>query len=752
MSNRTFVSDVCAAANGQWGAILTGLGVGLPKRNKHAPCPACGGTDRFRFDDQEGRGTHFCNQCGSGDGLNLLQKVHDCSAVEAARMVAGFLGLPDGEIDRETIERNRQRVAERQREERQQEELQRQKTASRAEAILRDTQLGKSGYLQAKGLDVDVLVTRTLVRASGINFEPGTLAVPVRDDDGTVRNVQLIKDNGDRAFLPGKGTKAGFFHAIDGDPGADHVALVEGYATGLSVQLATGWPVVVAFSDSGLAQVIETVAQQHPGRTPVVCADHDEADPRTGKRPGIEAAQKAAALVPGAVIALAPDEGTDWDDYRQQHGAEATGQAIREAMNAMPARAEELDQLPAEPEPVQDPHSMPVIVSWPHMSDRGKPLNTIPNLKCLLDHYGVVVRYDVIRKELIIRYPGQCGTVDNQRQVAMNTILSLCSLNSLPKADAPAFVMNVADQNPVNPVMEWITSKPWDGRDRLPELYNTLTVEPRYDTALRDLLMRRWLISAVAAAAMPSGFRSKGVLTLQGDQSLGKTAWFMALVPEEQRELLKVDATIDPNNRDSVASAVGHWLVELGELDSTFNRADLARLKGFISSDYDLFRRPYARCEEKYPRKTVFMATVNRPEFLIDDTGNSRWWTVPVTAVNYQHGLDMQQLWAQVYSLFKAGERWWLTREEEQWLEGANDDHRQQTPIEEILLTRYDRTQPAIRAMTATEALIENGFDKPTRAQLNEAGKAMRTIFGEPRKTNGRKVFMVPPRVDEAPF
>ncbi|MDV3452327.1 primase-helicase zinc-binding domain-containing protein [Klebsiella pneumoniae] len=62
--------------------------------NKKPPsaCPVCGGADRFRFDDKEGRGTWFCNQCGAGDGLKLVEKVFGISASEAAGKVNAVTG------------------------------------------------------------------------------------------------------------------------------------------------------------------------------------------------------------------------------------------------------------------------------------------------------------------------------------------------------------------------------------------------------------------------------------------------------------------------------------------------------------------------------------------------------------------------------------------------------------------------------------------------------------------------------------
>lgn len=63
-------------ATGKWRGILMNFGIDEKfLRNKHGACPMCGGKDRFRFDDRDGRGTWICNQCGAGDGYDLLQRI-----------------------------------------------------------------------------------------------------------------------------------------------------------------------------------------------------------------------------------------------------------------------------------------------------------------------------------------------------------------------------------------------------------------------------------------------------------------------------------------------------------------------------------------------------------------------------------------------------------------------------------------------------------------------------------------------------
>ena len=55
----------------------------------------CGGKDRFRFDNQNGRGTYICNQCGSGDGLELIKHYYHCDTKEASIKLAEYLNLPN---------------------------------------------------------------------------------------------------------------------------------------------------------------------------------------------------------------------------------------------------------------------------------------------------------------------------------------------------------------------------------------------------------------------------------------------------------------------------------------------------------------------------------------------------------------------------------------------------------------------------------------------------------------------------------
>lgn len=373
---------------------------------------------------------------------------------------------------------------------------------------------------------------------------------------------------------------------------------------------------------------------------------------------------------------------------------------------------------------------------------------TQPNVAHLLREYDIGCRYDVIRKSIWIELPGWEGSPDNRDSVAMSIIISLAELNGLQRSGIEDQVLAIADENLYNPAAEWMSSRPWDGVDRLPAFYQTLTTEEDFPEDLKIVLIKKWLISIVAATYMPSGFKARGVLTLQGPQGLGKSTWVSNLVsdPGVREKIVKIDHHLDPHDKDSVLNAISHLIVEVGELDSSF-RKDIARLKGFITRDSDKIRRVYARSTSEYPRRTVFVATVNDRNFLVDDMGNSRFWTLPLVAVDYRHSVDMQQLFAQLHTELLAGAQWWLTHDEEARLAESNRGHQAISPIREALTEKIDAGRPATasdKLMGTNDVLKLLGIDHPRNGQNKEVAAVLRDLIGEPKRINGNLKWRIP--------
>lgn len=376
------------------------------------------------------------------------------------------------------------------------------------------------------------------------------------------------------------------------------------------------------------------------------------------------------------------------------------------------------------------PRKLPAS-GFPHPPPDGsqkRPV-TLENVGHLLDETGIVAQYDVIKKVVLLRRESV--------PLEESDLLSLANLNGMGSMLFLDFVGTLARRKSVNPVADWIDGKAWDGTDRLPEFYATVVVQVGFPEPVRDFILNRWMLACVAAAMEKDRFAGRGVLTFQGAQSIGKTRWLKRLVPEPMtNEWVKLDHHLDGNNKDSLFGAITHWIVEIGELDSSF-RKDVGRLKGVLTRDCDKLRLPYARSPIELARRTVFAATVNEWNFLVDPTGNTRWWTIPVEKLDHGHDIDMQQVFAQIAVRYRDGEQWWLTDGEQQMLDSLNSNHQAASVIEERIREAIDPKGRDARSLTASKVLHEIGIKFPSNAQAKEAGAVLRSIYGPPRKIQG---------------
>ena len=104
--------EVRTAAAGRWEQIHRSLGIQLAttSHQKHTPCPACGGRDRFRVDaTYQSTGRWICSGGGdlqSGDGFSLLGHVYGWTPSEQLSAVSECLGLTNAsDKERETLRR-----------------------------------------------------------------------------------------------------------------------------------------------------------------------------------------------------------------------------------------------------------------------------------------------------------------------------------------------------------------------------------------------------------------------------------------------------------------------------------------------------------------------------------------------------------------------------------------------------------------------------------------------------------------------
>lgn len=320
MRNIDLIREVTAAATNRWPEILDFIGVNVPASPRtHTACPACGGKDRFRFDDN-GRGSHFCNQCGAGDGLDLIAKVRCCDITTAAQLAADALGIDYRTAKMQEVTSQRKSLSATKGQKSALDQEQHTKFADRYRKLGQKVTFGESPYLQSKGLE-------------GFTFSilpDGGLLLPLRDESGEVVAAQTISPSGEKRLIAGS-AKKGSFYTINAVETPPYILIAEGLATALSVHLMRPDALTVAAIDAGnLLPVAQVLRVSHPDAQIIIAADNDLAE--GAKNVGIEHAEKAALAVAGWVSAPPTDKKADWDDYRQQHGLEAAAKAFASAL------------------------------------------------------------------------------------------------------------------------------------------------------------------------------------------------------------------------------------------------------------------------------------------------------------------------------------------------------------------------------------------------------------------------------------
>lgn len=380
---------------------------------------------------------------------------------------------------------------------------------------------------------------------------------------------------------------------------------------------------------------------------------------------------------------------------------------------------------------------------------KGKPFPTIDNLRRLLDYYGITYNYNIISKEVSLNIPNQTFTVDNAYNASLAWITSRMEEFEISTKHYEQHLLALCDSNPINPVATYILRQPWDGVSRKAEFYKTIDAS---DNHMKEVILYRWMIGAIHGVFSPDGVAGAGCPVLQGIQGLGKGRWIKKLVPEaECPGVLKPEASISPNQKDSEEQTISYWIVELAELEGIFKRSEIAFIKSFLTRAFDVLRKSYGKRAGTYPRRTVFIASVNHRLFLRDTTGNRRFWPITCLKINHGHTIDMQQLWAEIYEDWKAGEQFWLTEKEYEALKTINKEHESIEPVVEAIIQGYQWDSADVTRWewkTATEILQALNWKDMSKSAVNEAGETIREFNNNQAKRVGNaRLLLIPPLV-----
>ncbi len=355
-----------------------------------------------------------------------------------------------------------------------------------------------------------------------------------------------------------------------------------------------------------------------------------------------------------------------------------------------------------------------------------------------LDDLGISVRYNQLLKITEVTGLPEVYSKENAANVLpayLMDYLRSCKYKGVSRQTIDDYLVCISDWNRYNPVKEYLLKDTWDKISRFPEVYRILGVtSPKYKTYIR-----KWFIQCIALALNdeqnPVG--ADGILVLQGEQGLAKTSFFRIMSPFPQ--WFVEGAVLDVNSKDSVMTALSGWITELGELDSTLKK-EQSSIKAFVTRAQDKIRYPYARTDTISPRRTSFCGTVNPADYLKDDTGNRRYWTIHVENIDKKalFSLDrhfVAQLWYETYQMYLADkEGFRLTDKEMAELQVDNREFEQSLQYEMEISAMLDYSIPA----SQWEWWSAAEFAAIINADARKVGKALAKIVKDNPPGDGR--------------
>jgi predicted P-loop ATPase len=250
--------------------------------------------------------------------------------------------------------------------------------------------------------------------------------------------------------------------------------------------------------------------------------------------------------------------------------------------------------------------------------------------------------------------------------------------------------VNSDDIELYDPLNEWLDQlTKWDGEDRVTPL--ALRVPTSWEEW--PYLFRIWMRSMVAM------WLGKGQLTgnalvplLIGRQGCGKSSFCRILMPRDLEEYYN-DRINFKNESDLNLGLTSFGLINLDEFDKITQRQQIV-LKYLVSTSELKYRPPYGKAYSSHRRYASFIGTTNEQTPLTDPTGSRRFICVMVEGdIDFQTPVYYEQLYAQLLEEIQNGERYWLTKEEEQALMNHNRQYQQLNGLGEMLLSIIERPQ-----------------------------------------------------------
>ena len=296
-------------------------------------------------------------------------------------------------------------------------------------------------------------------------------------------------------------------------------------------------------------------------------------------------------------------------------------------------------------------------------------------------------------------------------------------------------VVEVAKENSYDPVRAYLEhcSNAVEPTyiDRLASTYLRPQDASKTEPTLYDKMLKCTLIAAVARVFEP-GCKHDYACVLLGEQGARKSSFWKALGGH-----FFSDALRDCQSKDDLMVLHRSWIMEWAELDHITNKRQAGLIKAFLSQSTDMFRVPYGKTAEVFPRRGIIVGSTNSDEFLVDETGNRRFWVIPV-GVTHAEPIDVDLLmkevdaiWASAVHAYQNDEPYALSIEDEQQVNLENSKytmgHPWKGPVESWLAMPQNRLKDVTVELLLSEA-IAKPLERQTRGDQTAVGNVLKSL------------------------
>lgn len=249
--------------------------------------------------------------------------------------------------------------------------------------------------------------------------------------------------------------------------------------------------------------------------------------------------------------------------------------------------------------------------------------------------------------------------------------------------------------------------------------------------------LKKHLVRTVKCALEPDFFNKHAFVLVGYNQNTGKTSFCRFLCPPKLKDYYTEELTTD---KDGLIALSENFIINLDEL-ATLDKHETNKLKATFSKDRVKIRHPYGTKTVSTPRRATFIGSVNDQEFLNDETGSVRWLCFEIGKIDFKYSqeIDINDVWAQAYQLYKTGYKCQLTKDEIHENEIANQKF-QKSSAERDMIQKYytpGNENSFDEFMTSTEILndLNSKLGSGLRMTGMKIGKAL-TQLGYVRSSN----------------